>query len=108
MLVIGSSHFVSYLRVPNARQGSDSEENANPAFSWLYFDSMSDRVSEQNIPLIQDVTSQMQVLEVPNASALVEREMVKPEREHLRRVVEDLSVAIYRCVEPSEAAEESK
>jgi hypothetical protein len=56
---------------------------------------MSDRVGERNVPLILDVSEELEVLETPNASALLGAEMAKPGRQHLRRVVQDTSMAFY-------------
>lgn len=87
ILVIGTSHFVAYMRV--AEKGS---------VSWLYFDSMSDRVKDTNVPAIEDVTEQLEILESSNADGLIAREMKRSNREHLKRVVQDVSMMIYKKV----------
>jgi hypothetical protein len=96
IIVIGTSHFVTYLRVPKgSRDGVLKGDRSHQEYTWLYFDSMSDRVGERNVPLILDVSEELEVLETPNASALLGAEMAKPGRQHLRRVVQDTSMAFY-------------
>jgi len=103
VIVIGTSHFVSYLRVPKGKRGNVltrmtaafKDDQHHSECTWLYYDSMSDRVAEQNVPLIMDVTEELGILEFPNASSLVGAEMAQPGREHLKRVVQDMSVAFY-------------
>lgn len=103
VVVIGTSHFVSYLRVPKAARGNIvtrlpaalEDDQCHSEYSWLYYDSMSDRVAQRNVPLILDVSAELAVLETPNASALVGAEMAKQGREHLKRVVQDMSMAFY-------------
>jgi hypothetical protein len=98
LLVIGRSHFVSYMRIAPDPESNDGS-NRNQSTTWLYFDSMSDREEEINIPIIEDVSHQVQILEAPNASMLVQSRMQADEMEHLKRIVEDLSIAIYKCTE---------
>lgn len=118
LVVIGTSHFVTYLRVANRSTqhckpcASDTtvgcevgtpavskDESSQPSYAWLYYDSMSDRDEHQNIPIIQDVTDELSILESPNAKVLVAQKMSQLlSSPHLRRVVEDLSLAFYTRV----------
>jgi hypothetical protein len=54
-----------------------------------------------------DVSEELEVLETPNALALVGAEMAKPGRHHLRRVVQDMSMAFYCCIGSQELEESS-
>ena len=55
VIVIGSAHYVTYLRINPPNGGSSPR--------WVYFDSMSDRENEENIPVMRDVTDELWVLE---------------------------------------------
>jgi hypothetical protein len=103
VIVIGTSHFVSYLRVPKSEDvpcpshflAAPKDDQALYEYAWLYCDSMSDRLRDRNVPIIVDVTQELEILETQDASALVGAELVKPGREHLRRIVQDMSMAFY-------------
>lgn len=100
VIVIGTSHFVAYLRVPeNKESDMAKEERANGhrscTYRWIYFDSMSDRVGDENIPTVVDVTEELQILEYPNADACVAAEASLPGRTHLTRIMGDMSMVFY-------------
>lgn len=113
LVVIGTSHFVTYLRVKNPSTQTDddsyessstgvevTEKTALPVvpqrYSWLYYDSMHDRDDHQNIPAIEDVTAELSILDRPNATALVAQELLASAASpHLKRVVDDMSLAFY-------------
>lgn len=107
LLVIGRSHFVSYMRIARDSETSNDSSSCNNKDScqtvttWLYFDSMHARENEINVPVIEDVSHQLQILEAPNAATLVPSRMRAGGMEHLKRVVEDLSIAIYTRSAPN-------
>jgi hypothetical protein len=95
VIVIGTGHFVTYMRVRDVDRGR---------IRWLYADSMSDRQFGQNVPLVEDVTKELGVLELPNASSLfldqasgssVTGASMPP---HLQRVTRDGSMLFYTVV----------
>lgn len=81
IIVIGKSHFVTYMRAI-----VDGEPR------WLYFDSMSDRIGDSNVPEMQDVTECLRILDINNVESLLER--TKP-NVHLLRILSDMSLAFY-------------
>ena len=107
LVVIGIGHFVSYLRVPKSDQisvsvarGRSENEDSDSDCAWLYFDSMSDRSAQENIPLIANVSEDLAILETLNAASVVGAIMGQHEPGgHLRRVVQDMSMALYSLSE---------
>jgi hypothetical protein len=102
VIAIGTGHYVTYMRIPKSGRGRSQ---------WLYADSMSDRQFGCNVPLVEDVTDELNVLEFPNAMSMLIDQPTRVSsalaQSHLERITQDASMLFYSFVSTHPAASPS-